>query len=515
MDTFVQKYRADVVGTLSGWDRLMIRGTLRALAVTQGMMNYLHYCGVLLKDFGQFVQDTSSQIKRACEQTAEELNRPMRYLPSSRDRKEELAQSLAEADGIEEGLVGTFTCVEPCMSYHVRRDRGLKKLVLERALRKCLHYYQYWMDRDFGLMHVRLQSWFPFSIQVCLNGRSWLARQMAARQMGFRQEGNCFTWLENVAGAQALMDQLLTLDWPTMLNRYARIINPKLVNILRGYRCGYYWSVYESEWASDVMFATPQALRGIYPALTRGAITVFDSNNVLRFLGKRPGGNQRTAVNSDYRRRVVGLRVKHAVGSNSVKMYDKADSVLRVETTINDPHQLKVYRCAEGQTDPSQRQWYRLRKGVVDLRRRAEISQKSNERYYDALAHLDTTTPLGELIGSISQPTRLKQRRVRGLRPWDAQDLALLQAVSRGEHTVQGFRNRDLLAALYGQVSPERRKQLSQRISQRLRLLRAHRLIRKIPRTHRYQLTDRGRQIITAILQVQSATAQELTRIAA
>ncbi len=515
MEGFIQKYNKDVIGVLNGWDRLMIRGTLRTLAVTSGMMSYLFYVGVLLKNIGEFVEDATMRVKLASLAVAERLNRPVVYLNSTRIRKEERARQIAQADGIDEGLICILTCTEPCMSYSIRRDRRLKKLILEPTLRKCLHVYHYWMDRDFGLMHGRLQTWFPFSIQVCLNGRSWLGRQMDRLGMGYHQRENCFVWLEDVPAAQRLMDQLLKMNWPQWLSGIGQQVNPELESILNGYRVEYYWSAYETEWASDVMFSDPAALARIYPLLARGAISSFGSDNVMRFLGKKLCGQFKGEVVSSYRRRPEGLRVKHSVRSNSVKVYDKQGSILRVETTINDPRDLKVYRTAEGDPGgvPS---WRRMRKGVVDLRRRSELSQACNERYYEALAGLDTDVALGELIGPICRPRKFRGHRVRALRPWSPEDLALFRAISRGEHTVTGFRNRDLVSLLHGTPSdPVQRKRLASRVGHRLRLLRAHGIIRKVSRTHRYQLTRKGRQIVTAILQAQATTVAKLTREAA
>jgi len=514
MESFLQKYGQDVTGVLSGWDRLMIRGTLRALAVTGGMMNYLQYVGVLLKDFGSFVEKTSAALKTACFEAAGRLGRPIQYLPSSQIRKEEVATSIARADGITQGLIGLLTCVEPCMSYSIRGDRAQKKRVLERALRKCLHIYYYWMDPQFGLMHARIQTWFPFTIQVCLNGRSWLGRQMDRLGLEYHRRENCFVWLEDVAAAQKVMDRLLRLDWPAFLNKIARRVNPILSDILRGYRVAYYWSVYESEWATDVMFRSPALLAAIYPSLARGAISAFGSSDVLRFLGKKAVARVKE-VSSSYRRRLEGLRVKHVVGSNSVKMYDKEGSVLRVETTVNNPRDMKVYRCGEGDSE-GQYTWRYMRKGVVDLKRRAEVSQGCNARYYAALASLDTSTPLGELIAPICRPSKLGQSRVRGLRPWAEEDLSLLRTINRAEYVLTGFRNRDVAEALYpAMMAATDRRRASARVSHRLRLLRAHHLIRRLPRTHRYQLTSRGRQIVTAVIQTQEVSLARLTELAA
>lgn len=514
MEGFIQKYQQDVTGVLNGWDRLRIRGTLRALAVASGMMNYLHQLGVLLKDFGTFVEQASARIKQACEQTAENLNRPIRYLASSKTCKEDLASATARQDGITEGLVCLLKAVEPCMSYEIHRDRTKKKLVLQPGIRKCLHMYLYWMDRDFGLMHARLQTWFPMTMTVCLNGRSWLARQMDRRAMQYVQADNCFLSLPDPPRAQRLMDGLLRWDWPGFLDKIAARVNPALPEILRGYGVRYYWSACESEWASDVMFRSPSCLASIYPALARGAITAFDSSNVLRFLGKKLNGNFLGQVTSDYRRRPEGLRVKHAVGRNSVKMYDKQGSVLRVETTINDPEDMKVYRRLE--SDPQgPMAWRPMRRGVVDLRRRAEVGQGCNNRYYQALASLDTSMALRELVEPICRPARLGRCRLRAMRPWAAEDMALLQTINRAQFTLNGFRNRDLVAAMHGPLGAQERRRASARMGHRLRLLRAHHLVKKIPHSHRYQLTAAGRQTVTAILQAQDVSLAKLAEIAA
>lgn len=224
------------------------------------------------------------------------------------------------------------------------------------------------------------------------------------------------------------------------------------------------------------------------------------------------GSGSRLSVSGSGRHR---LRVKHVVGGNSVKMYDKEGRVPRVETTVNDPRDMKVYRS--GESDSGGRySWRRMRKGVVDLRRRAEVSQGCNERYYTAPASLDTSAPPQELIAPICRPAKLGRSRVRGPRPWAGEDLSLLRIVNRAEYALTGFRNRDLAAALYPSMrTAADRRRASARVSQRLRLPRAHHLIRKLPHTHRYQLTARGRQIITAILQAQDVSVARLTEIAA
>jgi hypothetical protein len=516
MDAFIQKYQENVTGVLSGWDRLVLRGTVRSLAFAAGMMDFLRCMGVLLKDFGAFVEEKTKVLRAASIEAARRLGRPVRYLPSSRVRKEKIARDIAQADGITDGLICVLTCVEPCMSYEIRKSHSQKRLLLRPCTRKCLHLYHYWVDPVFGFMNARLQSWFPLTIYVCINGREWLARQMDSAALGYERRGNCFAGLADGERAQSLMDAQLRTPWPRVLAAVVQRLNPAHQKMLAPYQAHYYWSAHQSEWATDVMFESPEALASIYPALVRGAIPSFSSSDVMRFLGKKLTGHFQGELVSDYRRRPEGIRLKHRVKANSVKVYDKAGSVLRVETTINDPYDFKVYRPKEGDSDGSCA-WRVMRKSIADLHRRAQVSQRSNDRYLEALASLDTARPLGALVEQVCRPVRWRKRRVRPLRPWSEQDRSMLQAVGRGEFVVNGFRNRDLRELLFPESSDDvpAVRRASARITARLRLLRAHGLIRKVPRTYRYILTSRGRQIVTAILQTQHLTLETLGKTAA
>jgi hypothetical protein len=214
--------------------------------------------------------------------------------------------------------------------------------------------------------------------------------------------------------------------------------------------------------------------------------------------------------------RPEGIRIKHRLNFNSIKMYDKQGSVLRVETTINDARDLKVYRRKTGDSQ-GKKAWRRMRKSVADVKRRAQVSQAANERYLKALAAVEPGQPLGDLTSDLCQPVIWQGRRARALNPFSGDDAKLLAAVSRGEFALKGFRNRDLRALLYGNEAstPEVVKRQSGAITRRLRLLRAHGLIMKVTKTHRYTLTDKGRLAITALLAAKQADAAKLHQFAA
>jgi hypothetical protein len=512
MNRFTTKYADCLAGVLSGFDRLVFRGTLRRLAYVEGLRQYLWERKVLLKEFGAHALAVTQRVKDAALAAAAAAQVPVQYLASADTSKEEVARQIALERGVTQGPVCLLTCVEPFLGFDIYRNAAKKKLELVSRYRKCLHYYWYEVHPECGFLHVRLRTWFPFDMQVCLNGREWLSRQMDGAGLQYERHDNCFTHVADFARAQALLDAQLRTDWPTLLEGMAKRVNPLREELFGEFCPGYYWTTYQSEWATDLVFEDPERLRRLYPLLVRHGMTTLSSGDVLRFLGRQvPAvgqipGTIRAEVTSDITSRAEGVRIKHRVNANTVKAYDKAytakRAVLRVETTLNDGSDLKVYRPKEGGAE-EEKAWRPLRKGVADLHRRAQVSQAANQRYLEALTSVDDSATLEERVRPITAPTTWKGKRVRALHPFAAEEMALLTAVSRGEYTITGVRNREVRQELYGTdegTTPEEVRRRAGRVTRQLRLLRAHGLLQKVGKTHRYQVTTRGREIITAIL---------------
>jgi len=525
MNEFLQRHASSVIGALSGFDRLLFRGTLRRIANSAGLSSFLSYTGVLLKAFGDYSMGLTEQVKEASQRVAETAGRPVRYLPDASVRKEDVAREIARRDGIDQGLVCVLSAVEPCWSYEIHRDRGLKKLVLQSRRRRCLHLYHYLIHPQMGFLHARVQTWLPFNVSVCVNGREWLSRQMDAAGLGYRRRENCFTDLADVGQAQALMDGQLKTNWRSLLDGVLAAAHPahaELFGPASPYPIDPYWSVQQSEWATDVMFKSPARLAALYPRLIRQGMETLGSRDVLRFLGKRvPEGRNAHPkftgeVVSDLKDRPEGMRVKHAVNGNSVKMYDKQGSVLRVETTVNQTREFKVFRGTEA--EPEKKQWRKMRKGVADLHRRAEVSQASNRRYLESMAAVERTATVGESLAPLCRPANRDGLKARALRPFDADDMKLLATIGQGAFAVNGFRNRDIRHLLLAADDPRDaagNRRRSGQVTRKLRMLRAHGVIKKVPKTHRYLLTDKGTTLVTLLSAAKDADAQRLAAIAA
>ena len=450
----------------------------------------------------------------------QDLGLLVEYLRNPSTDKDAMARQVAASRKLTEGLVCALTTVEPSPSFEHRGTHMVRRIRPSQAI------YHYQNHPEVGWMYARLQTWFPFRVQVGINGREWLARQMDKAGMKYRQQGNCFVWIEDYEAAQKLMNQQLEIDWTGLLNGLAGQLNPLHERIFESYPASYYWTAYQTEWATDVVFRERQSLERLMPLLVRHGMLSFSSADVMRYFGRKvnqsgdiPASFSGT-LETDMKRRHEGERVKYRMNGNSAKFYDKAyseiGSVLRgAETTINNVEDFRTYRPKEGGPEEDL-QWRPMRKGIADLHRRAEVSQKANDRLLNALASVDDSRSVEELTAAIQRHTTYSGRRVRGLRPW-GEDKDLMAAINHGEFLLNGFRNRDLQALLYQTEapSPAERRRRSAAISRKLRLLRAHGLVQKVQRTHRYHVTAPGRAILIAVLTTAATTVHQLNQLVA
>jgi hypothetical protein len=342
--------------------------------------------GVPITGFGGFVKQATEELVANAERVAADAGRPNLYVfgPSTGagPSKEEIARRIAERDGITEGLVWVLRAVEPCTTFELRGHRSGEVQAVPTSGR-CLHVYFYLIDPEFGFMHVRVQTWIPYTVPVYVSGREWLARQLDAAGVGYLRHENALLGIDDLDSAVELCDRFAHRAWPRLLNVFARWANPHLHALEQANFGGYYWVIDQAEVATDVMFRDRPSLTAIMPDLVRHA--TLSSVDVLHFLGRKLHPSLAAEVLTDAKRRPEGWRVKHRLARNWVKVYDKA-SVLRVETTINNPREFQTLRVITDDDGRRERRWCPMNKGVSNMWRYFQVGIGANRGYLEALA---------------------------------------------------------------------------------------------------------------------------------
>ena len=271
----------------------------------------------------------------------------------------------------------------------------------------------------------------------------------------------------------------------------------------------YFWCVSECEYATDIMFKSRKSLEEVYPSLVEHAFLSFKCEDIMTFLGRKMHNAFQGEIGSDYRKRKEGIRIKHKMKSNSIKMYDKY-SVLRIETTINDPHEFKILKKVLTKEGYEVTRWVPMGKSIANLYRYKEVSEASNMRYLEALGNaIDKSKPIKE-IEKVSSKIVVKGRRYTGFNALDKQTTELFEILSNAGYMINGFRNADIKYALYEDDKEVESDKVRNRVTRLLAKLRAHKLIKKAPNSLKYYVTPKGRKIISEVLYFKKSELSEI-----
>lgn len=520
MDTLLYKFNNKIKGVLEGFDRIVFKGTLKPLCFATGMQIFLSRQGVLNKDYKDWINQKSTAIVEDGEAYAlRQTGTSIQYLASCNTRKETIAHEQQKKTGIQSGLIGAWSCVESCKTFRAVFDKTAGFPQIKPDNSRCKHLYFYYDHADYGFMSIRLQTWAPFEIQIALNGREWLKRQLDQSGVKYVLEGNKFLHVADYATAQNLLNSQVGTRWIETLSGFVPNVFPSMQTLL-GDEISYTWTLWQSEWAKDYIFSDPQTLNSHMSHLLRHAFITGTSDRVLRYMGRpvRANGQPHPAANPELLSRVKlwydGARIRHWVDKNSLKFYNE-QNVLRFEFTMNDPTKFRIHRTSEGSAQ-EEKKFLPMRKGIADIGARTQISSSRINNFTEQVATLEETSTVEEILSKVTMPIKAKGKRYRGLEV-TGKDMALLRAIADPKYNVDAITNKHLRHVL--KDSPWANgltdKRLSARISRQLRLLREHGIIRKLPKQHKYMLTDKGRLLTSALYQFLGARVCDLSHTAA
>ena len=498
----IDKYEEKIKGQLSGFDRVIINGFNRQLNNYRQFLFYLIQCNCQLKDFKQFAEEHTKSLCDHINKIVSDENRPTYYVQSSKVNKDEIARNLYKDYPIDKGLVCAISTMEVCDTMTVKGNKKTQKLEVTRRPTKCKYYYLYMIDEEFGWMYFKIQTWFPFNVQIYINGREYICTQLDKEGIKYERYNNSLINIDNIERAQEISDHLQNMN----LERKFDGIAEKYINLLPRFKDklghGYFWTVFECEYATDIMFENRSDLENIFPSLVEKTFFTFKCDDIMSFFGRKLDWKFQGEVVSDSRKRYQGFRIKHKMKSNQVKMYDKY-SCLRIETTINDPHEFKVWKIKydeeTGEVIKNSGHWIPMGKSISNLYRYAEVSKATNLRYINALPlPEDTVTPVKE-IETISESVTVNNRHISGFNILEKETTLLFETIASGDFIVNGITNKMLRSRIFKDedINSSRIRNKTTRLINKLKV---HGILKKVNHSSKYYVTTNGRKIINSIL---------------
>ena len=514
---FIEKYTSKIQGLVSCYDRVLIKGTLHSVGHSEAMVNLMYRKNILLKDYPNFINPYRNKLHTTANQQAKASNIEIEFIRKTKAvRKEDIVQRHILQRNLPAdytGLVCILSVMEGCKNYRYSYDKTTRRSTLKMTNGKCLHYYYYFIDADLGLCHFRVPTWCPFRLQFYFNGHNWLARQLDKAQISYELIDNAIVnigtindsaqTIENLyAQVQKISDSFDISMLQNKLDTYADRFCPVAKELCQ---VGYHWSILQAEYATDIIFKDDKTVGKIYDNTLNTLIQTVQPVDIAKFLGRKAlkngqlHGKNNLEIDTSCKsiammingQRHLMRRIKHRMGSSSIKMYDKYNRVLRIETTTNNPSEFYHYRSVEQRDGVKTNKLAPVKKYIYSLKPLAQIMYHCNKRYVEFIAAFDHPNIGKKRLQKVTKDSKVNNRNYKGFNFFNKDDERIFKAIADGSFIMNGFRNKNL-KTLTNKSTPQ--------ISRIIKRLRVKGLIRKVKKSYRYILTKLGQQIIATSL---------------
>jgi len=486
-----EKYETDIYGVLNCYDRVVISGHLHPLCYAKGMTKYLYTHDIRIFGYPEFAKSLRDDIRANAQVVAEANGLEIEFIKKQKAfRKEDRIKQIIKQRGDQPGLVHIFGAMEQCQAYRPWHDKNSHHTYVKMSQSKCLHYSFYFIDPDLGLCYLRVPTWCPFRLQFYFNGHNALAAKLNQAGLAFELADNAFLYIADFEQANQLAAELEIENLHRKLDQLAEQYCP-VVNQLE---VQYHWSIMQAEYATDIVFKAQPALQAIYPHLLETLIQAVKPADIATFLGRKLHGNYQDQMGNRFNKRWLGTRLKHQMGPVTIKLYDKFNIVLRIETTVNEVTFFQQYRQVQHRDGTSTTKYAPLKKTIYSLPPLAEILQAVNHRYLKFISDIDTPENGVKKLQGLTETCHDNDRRYKGFNLLSEEDASLFRLLLHGEFVIQGFSNK----ALRQHLSDKNAGQ----ITRLLKRLRVHGIIKRVGKRYRYYLTDLGRQAAVLALKL-------------
>lgn len=485
---FLKKYSNKIEGSISCIDRMIISGTLERWGYVHAMVSYLFSNNIRVFDYPKFAKNFNEQIRNQIETKAKENGISIEHIRSpQRFDKESKVKEIIEKRGTHPGIVQIYTSMEICDSYQPWFDKTTKKATLNIRTTKCIHYYIYFIDKYLGLCFLRIPTWIPCRVQFYFNGHNLLAYKLQVNNINFEMQDNAFTKISDYQKAQELSDNIRAENLHQWLDKIINQYIPFLEQTSQSYR----WTLMQSEYSTDIIFKEQEDFKLLYEEIILKSIHSVKPENVATFFSRKLAANYTQEVGGKYNKQIQGTRIKHFMGANNIKMYDKASKVLRVETTVNDIGEFKIFRDVLTQSGQVVQKFANMKKSIYSLYDLTKLCQSSNSRYLDFIASFEDISEGKKNLWKISKKETHNNRSYKEFNFFSEADAEILRALMSGAFNINGFRNKNLREILKNKFN-------SAQMTRIIKRLHIFGLIKKVKNTFKYYTTKFGKKVIAA-----------------
>ena len=471
--------RQHVTLSVSCIDRLYLHAYMPKLQTPGGLCYFLHnHLGNPIPSPALF-QPMLDRFVAAVERFAGQHTIPLIRFESGQ-RKDDIVAGYRARYPSDEGVVVIGTAQEKMRAFKAHKRHTPTGSVIFDFSRQAVavkHFYFYVHDRDWGPAFLKIGTYIPYPVKVCLNGHEWVKQRLHRQRVRFESLDNGFLACADPAALQAACEALGPADVQAFFDRWSQHLPWPMTVTDRAAGYDHRLAISQLEVSLTDVFNRPVQGRHFFEALIRENLDLGRPDRVgLLF----PIRIQRTTPPPPfgYRTRVITTGVQpslHVEYKHShVKQYFKEQQALRTETTINNPNDFYV------------------NKGLTNLAHLRDLGQQVNRKLLEVERVSQHCVLTQDALDRLQSPTVETGQRASALRFGDPRVMALLQAIVGFAHLPRGFRNRDLrpqVAALLGR--PYTRAQMTYD----LRRLRLKGVIHRLPHTHRYTATTYGLKV--------------------
>lgn len=484
--SFHSTYSDHIKGTISCFDRMLLQGSLTEWGNTYKMDSYLLANQIKVMEYVNFASKFKEQLTEHIVALASKNNMEIEYIRTpNRFDKEANIQKLIKENNPQPGIIHIYSAMEICDCFSPTYDKNNHKAFLKIATTKCLHYYIYCLDPKYGLCHLRIPTWLPFRLQFVFNGHNYLASKLTKAKIKYHMNDNSFDYVSDFDKTNDLSVAFRVEELHDFLN----VLTAKFIPFLTSTNQSYRWTISQSEFSTDILFSDPQKLLLVYEQLIHNCIHSVKPDNITTFFSRELTARLKQDVGNSLNTTIQGTRIKHRMGVNTIKMYNKGLNILRIETTVNDITQFHVFRDVLTRKGTTVKRWAPMKKSIYSLFHLAKLCFSANQRYLDFIAAFDDNSEGPKNLDKISRQVHYNDRSFRGFNLFDPSDSRILLALCAGQLNINGFRNKTLRVLLKNAFS-------SSAISRILKRLRLHGLIKKAGNNYKYYLTKFGKRIL-------------------